>query len=45
LTEDYVDKKLEKKESIKGKLLNNMKEEERRLLESTFGTNREMVID
>jgi|DEB0MinimDraft_12_1074336.scaffolds.fasta_scaffold22147_4 hypothetical protein len=43
LTEEYADKSRQN-DFTKG-LMAGLKEEERRLMESTFGTNREMELD
>jgi hypothetical protein len=48
LTEDYRDiKKINDKsrDAFINKLVAGMQEEERKLIESTFGTNKEMEID
>ena len=45
LTEDYVDEQVIRKNLKDPYHLANMTEAERQLMESTFGTNREMEID
>jgi len=48
LTEDYVDLKKQNaksRDAFINNLIAGMQEEERKLIESTFGTNKEMEID
>ncbi len=44
LTEDYQDEKKTKEQFIKN-MLSNLPDAERQLIESTFGTNKEMELD
>ena len=43
-TEDYVDPPA-RKDKFTANLMAGLKDEERKLIESTFGTNKEMEID
>ena len=45
MTEDYRDQKKENDNGLFNNLMGNMTEAERQLIESTFGTNKEMDID
>ena len=45
MTEDYRDQKKENEHGFINNLIGNMTEAERQLIESTFGTNKEMDID
>jgi len=45
LTEDYRDQKKDNEQGFINNLIGNMTEAERQLIESTFGTNKEMDID
>lgn len=45
MTEDYRDQKKDNEQGFINNLIGNMTEAERQLIESTFGTNKEMDID